>query len=146
VVRVISVSGLVTTPAVAVLLLILTLALFVTLFLLLLETPDVLVKCCAAKVLRVKSAELFSPLYAGSNFFIRITDLNSRLQVPDYRSQSIDLAALLALLLVAVVLETSDNLLAELYHLISAYGKQCGGNHYLFEENGNGILVILSSA
>jgi hypothetical protein len=144
VVRVISVSRLVTAPAVAVLLLILTLTLFVTLFLLLLETPDVLVKCCAAKVFRVKSAELFSPLYAGPDFLIRITDLNSRLQVPDYRSQSIDLAALVALLLVAVVLETSDNLLAELDQLILVCCKRSRENH-LFEENGNGILVILSS-
>jgi len=106
--------------AVTILLFFLALAVFVALFLLFFETSNVLVKCGATKVVRVKSTVLLCPLNAGSDFIIRIRNLYCRLQVSDDRTQGIDATALVAFLLVAIVLDASNDFFAELHVILLA--------------------------
>jgi len=122
--------------------------LFITFFLFVLKAPDVLIKCRATQVFRVKSTELLGFLNARTDFFIRIGNLNCGFQMPNDGSQCINTTALVTLLLVAVVFNTSDNLLAELRDLLAPKidGFEGRGDVHLFKEEGGGVLVILRSA
>lgn len=83
-------------------------------FVALLESSDVLVKCRSSEIFCVQRSVLFKHLDPRSNLFPRILHANHGIEVLDTRSEGVNAASLMSLRLILVIFAPTQYLLSQL--------------------------------